>query len=110
MTSEEVNELSKGAIRNMFQEMAIQKGQNDGTERNPKRVDNDQLQKELRLAFPNIDSVFVGWTTILDSNGMSDTLPMFIYSCEHETKDRQMQLNEYLRIRLHADTMILIRK
>jgi hypothetical protein len=113
LTKEEVSQLSAEMTRQMFQEMHLEeikeessvKGTNDDT------LPGLQLYKEVKIAFPFVDTISSGWLTIQDTANTTNTLPVIFYKTKTVlTKVQARQLYSYLVVRLSKDTVVLIKK
>lgn len=113
LTKEEVSELSAEMTKQMFQEMHLEELKEQNTLNN-KPVDTlsfAQVSKEVKVAFPYIDTTINGWMFLPDTSHSVDTIPTIIYkTIKPITKSQTKQLYEFLRVRLSADTVVLIKK
>ena len=111
MTKEEVNELSEDVARHMFQQMQLQAISVERSKSDLDTLSYIQLAKEVKVAFPYIDSLYNGWLTIPDTISKIDTLPIVFYNAKRKvSRSQQQQLYKYLKQRLQKDSIVLIRK
>ncbi len=113
LTKEEVNELSAETAKQMFQEMHLEEIRQMDTV-NKKLVDTvsyTQILKEVKIAFPFVDTMSNGWITLPNPNNNIDTLPIIFYQTRKVTsKSQNSQLYNFLRARLARDTVVLIKR
>jgi len=113
LTKEEVSELSAEMTKQMFQEMHLEEiRQMDTANRKPAdTVSYVQILKEIRIAFPFIDTISNGWLTFPNSNNSVDTLPVVFYkTLKPVNKSQAKQLYNFLRTRLAKDSVVLIKR
>lgn len=113
LTKEEVNEMSAETAKQMFQEMQLEelKTQDKLNKKTVDTISNVQLNKEVKVAFPFIDTVSNGWLTLPNSNKGIDTLPVVFYkTLKPANKLQTNQFYNFLRIRLVKDTVVLIKR
>jgi uncharacterized hydrophobic protein (TIGR00271 family) len=110
MTKEEVNEVSTGIIRNMFQQFELEH-QRESASDSPDSLYARPLGAELKLAFPFLDTVYNGAAHLPDSAGAQRVLPMVFYrSGQRVSAAQEERLYRYLLARFAADTVVLIRR
>jgi uncharacterized hydrophobic protein (TIGR00271 family) len=113
LTKEEVSELSAEMTKQMFQEMHLEEIRQIDT-MNKKSIDSvsyRQIFKEVKIAFPFIDTLSNGWITLPNANNNIDTLPIVFYHTKKSTtKFQRDQLYNFLRARLEKDTVVLIKR
>jgi uncharacterized hydrophobic protein (TIGR00271 family) len=111
MTKEEVNELSAGVIRNMFDKLEVERIKPVADTTLQDTLNYSRVAREVKIAFPFVDSTTTGWAAINDSIGRSSKLPLFIYRANSPVDEKQLkQLYEFLRVRLSADTLLLMKE
>jgi hypothetical protein len=97
----------------MFQEMHLEEIRQIDT-MNKKSIDSvsyRQIFKEVKIAFPFIDTLSNGWLTLPNANNNIDTLPIVFYHTKKSTtKFQRDQLYNFLRARLEKDTVVLIKR
>ncbi len=113
LTKEEVSELSAEMTKQMFQEMHLEEiRQMDTIDRKPvNTVSYSQILKEVKIAFPFVDTMSNGWIMLPNANNGIDTLPTIFYQTgKLTTKSQNSQLYNFLRARLARDTVVLIKR
>lgn len=113
LTKEEVSELSAEMTKQMFQEMHLEEiRQTDTIRRKPSdTVSYIQILKEVKIAFPFIDTFSNGWIRVSDTNKNIDSLPIIFYQTRKGiSKTQNKQLYNFLRARLARDTFVLINR
>ncbi len=113
LTKEEVSELSAEMTKQMFQEMHLEElRQPDTISKKPAdTVSYIQILKEVKIAFPFIDTISNGWITLPNSNNNIDTLPIVFYkTLKPVNKSQANQFYNFLRVRLARDTVVLIKR
>jgi predicted small secreted protein len=113
LTKEEVNELSAEMTKQMFQEMHLQeiKQQDTLAVKVADTISYHQIFKEVKIAFPFVDTVINGWIMLPNSNQSIDTIPAVVYSTLRRTSKTQTnQFYNFLLARLATDTVALIKK
>ncbi len=113
LTKDEVSQLSAEMTRQMFQEMHIDelREQNLQTQQAAKKAAYAQVFNEVRIAFPQIDTLYNGWLSLADSAKNIDTLPIVFYKPRRNiTRTQQQQLYDFLKVRLSRDTIVVIRQ
>ncbi|RYY66691.1 MAG: DUF389 domain-containing protein [Chitinophagaceae bacterium] len=107
LTREEVNELSAEMSRQMYQQLqldVLRVDAGDGRD----TLAYPRIDREARIAFPFVDTLYNGWLTIRDSSGAPDTLAMVFYeSARTPAPAQQARLYQYLKTRLGVDTLAL---
>lgn len=113
LTKEEVNEMSAETAKQMFQEMRLEKIRQMDTV-NQKSADTvlyTQILREVKIAFPFIDTMSNGWLTHPNSNNSVDTLPVVFYkTLKPVNKAQANQFYNFLCARLTKDTVVLIKQ
>jgi uncharacterized hydrophobic protein (TIGR00271 family) len=111
MTKEEVNALTADVSRQMFQQLQLEQ---IATEKEKDKADTlsyYQLTKEVKVAFPFVDTLYNGWFTIRDSSSKIDTIPAaFFRSTSGISQPQRQQLYQFLRLRFGKDTLLLIQQ
>ncbi|MEO6406290.1 MAG: TIGR00341 family protein [Ferruginibacter sp.] len=113
LTKEEVSELSAEMTKQMFQEMHLEEiRQLDTINRKPSdNISYTQILKEVKIAFPFVDTMSSGWIKLSNPNNSIDTMPIIFYKTNKLTsKSQYIQLYNFLRARLARDTIVLIKK
>lgn len=113
LTKDEVSQLSAEMTRQMFQEMHIDelREQNLQTQQAVKKAAYAQVFNEVRIAFPQIDTLYNGWLSLANSAKNIDTLPIVFYKPRRNiTRTQQQQLYDFLKVRLSRDTIVVIRQ
>ncbi len=109
MTKEEVNELSAEVSRQMFQQYQLELLEQEKLKQQTDTLTYFDLNGEVKTAFPFVDSIFCGWLTLKDSTQKTDTLATAFYRRGLPISFLQeQQLYQFLKIRLHQDTVIMI--
>jgi len=113
LTKEEVSQLSAEMTTHMFQEMHLEEIKQG---KPLEDVDNDtlpmqQVDKEVRVAFPFIDTLFAGSITIANATNSVDTIPIVFYKSRRPLNStNSKRLYKYLTVRLSKDTVILVKQ
>jgi uncharacterized hydrophobic protein (TIGR00271 family) len=111
MTKEEVNEMSEDVSRHMFQQMQLEFLSREREQQPSDSLSYQQVGAETKAAFPFVDTMYNGWITLSDSLRGRDTLPVvFFRSRRWISRSQQQQLYQYLKLRLHKDSVALIRQ
>jgi uncharacterized hydrophobic protein (TIGR00271 family) len=111
MTKDEVNALSAELIKNMFLQSELDKMKESADTVVTDTLSYRQIVPEVKLAFPFIDTAYNGWSTIPDSSGRIDTLPVFVYKPNRRVSSSQMRkLYQYLLMRFSKDSVVLIKR
>lgn len=113
LTKDEVSELSAEMTRQMFQEMHLDeiKEQSLGNSKPADSLSYIQVFKEVKIAFPFIDTLFNGWLTIPAVDSKIDTIPAVFYkSARLLNKSQHSPFYRFLKVRLAKDTVVLIRR
>lgn len=113
LTKEEVSELSAEMTKQMFQEMHLEEiRQIDTVDKKPvDTVSYTQILKEVKIAFPFVDTLSNGWITHTKPNNNIHTLPIIFYQTKKQPPNRKTsQLYNFLRTRLARDTFVLIKR
>ena len=111
LTRDEVNELSAEVSRQMYQQLQLDELRTQSGRQGSDSLSFPQLNRELRIAFPFVDTVYHGWLTIQDSTRALDTLPLVFYESKRlPAPDQQARLYRYLTLRLQADTVALVHR
>ncbi|MDQ6755615.1 MAG: TIGR00341 family protein [Bacteroidota bacterium] len=112
LTREEVSELSEETMRQMFQEMRLDEmNEQNGEKNNLDSLSSEQIFKEIKIAFPFIDTTYNGWQLIPDSLGKFNSIPVVYYKTYRQINQKQKdQLYQFIRIRLRSDTVLLLKK
>ncbi len=113
LTKEEVSELSAEMAKQMFQEMHLEEmKQIDTINKKPAdSVSYIQILKEVKIAFPFIDTLSNGLVLYPKRGNSIDTLPIVFYHTKKSTTKLQRdQLYNFLRARLEKDTVVLIKR
>lgn len=113
LTKEEVSELSAETAKQMFDEMHLAELRQRDTvaKSSADTFSYTQVLKEVKIAFPFIDTLSNGWMPFINANNNIDTLPIIFYqSRKFPTKSQSGQLYNFLRIRLECDTLVLIKR
>ncbi len=112
LTKDEINKLSAEMTQQMFQEMHLQELKEQVL---VAKVPTDtlsfmQLYKEIKIAFPFVDTVTNGWAFVPGKNNKIDTIAVVAYKSEKPLKkDQQRQLYNFLLTRLKKDSVVLIK-
>jgi uncharacterized hydrophobic protein (TIGR00271 family) len=113
LTKEEVSQLSAEMTKQMFQEMHLSEIKQEQAE---KLIIHDtlpikQVNKEVKIAFPYIDTISAGSMAVPDSNNSITTLLVVFYGSRNRLSyGRQKQLYAYLKVRLAKDTLVLMKR
>ncbi len=110
LSREEIAELSRGAIRNMFQQMEMVNLKQEATEPDADTIAFSGIRSELKVLFPFVDSSYAGRMTSRTKNGTIDTLPVVFYSANRISAAQQNQMYNFLKLRLVTDSLVLIKK
>ena len=113
LTKEEVNELSAEMVKQMFQEMHLEEIRQFDTlgYRLPDTLTYVQILKEVKIAFPYVDTLSHGWLVAPGLKNTTDTLPLVLYqSSKYISRSQRKQLYNFLRMRLGFDSVVLIKK
>ncbi|CAN5190069.1 TIGR00341 family protein [soil metagenome] len=111
MTKEEVNALSADVSRQMFQQLQLQRMNDEEKSHVGDTLSYKQLTNEARAAFPFIDTLYNGWLTLSSSAAQHDTFATVFYKVKKQvTHAQSQQLYKYLLVRLNKDTLLLIKK
>jgi hypothetical protein len=112
LTKEEVSQLSAEMTRQMFQEMHLEEIKQESIvkEAMPDTLPIQQLNKEVQIAFPFVDTISNGWLTLEDTANATNTLPVVFYNSNRSLNNAQFkQLYSYLLVRLSKDTVVLMK-
>ena len=113
LTKEEVSELSAEMTKQMFQEMHLDEiKQSDTVAVNAgDTLSYTQVNKEVKIAFPFVDSISNGWQILPNNKSSLDTFPVIYYETVKPVNKRQTNLlYKYLLTRLGTDTVVLLKK
>lgn len=113
LTKEEVSQLSEEMTKQMFQELHLEEIKQDKGVINTSNdtVSIKMLNREVKIAFPVIDTLSTGSITVADPNNTVNTLPVIFYHSKKPLNNSvQTQLYSYLIARLSQDTLILINR
>jgi hypothetical protein len=113
LTKEEVSKLSAEMTQQMFQEMHLEEIRQAYTisRKSADTVPYIQILKEVKIAFPFIDTMSNGWIMLPNAKQAIDTIPMVVYKTFRPiNKTQTNQLYNFLRTRLAKDTVVLVRK
>jgi uncharacterized hydrophobic protein (TIGR00271 family) len=112
LTKEEVSELSAEMTKRMFQEVHLDEILQQDTLNKARDVFLfPQIAKEVKIAFPFIDTVTNGWLLLPNAKNSVDTLPVVYYRTVRPiNKTQTNQLYNFLRTRLAKDTIVLMKK
>ncbi len=113
LTKEEVNELSAETAKQMFQEMHLEEIRQMDTvgRKTVDTVSYTQIAKEVKIAFPFVDTISNGWIMLPNAKNSIDTLPIIFYQTRKvTTKSQNSQLYNFLRARLARDSVVLIKR
>lgn len=112
LTKEEVSQLSAEMTRQMFQEMHLEEIKKD----RDAAVTSDtlpmiQVYKEVKIAFPFIDTISTGSLTVADTNNSTKTLPVIFYKAKKKVSNAsEKQFYSFLLVRLSKDTLVLMKR
>jgi uncharacterized hydrophobic protein (TIGR00271 family) len=110
MTKEEVNELSSGVIRNMFQQMELKMLNSQKDARQADTLSYQQVIQETKIAFNFIDTATNGWLSIPDTSGSIRHIPAFFYKFNQPVERKEFdQLYKFLKVRFSADSVVMIK-
>jgi uncharacterized hydrophobic protein (TIGR00271 family) len=110
LTKEEIDKLSAETARRMFDEMRLDELKLQALH-TADTLSYTQVFKEIKIAFPFIDTMYNGWLTLTDTLRAIDTLPIVFYTSRRPlTKIQTKQVYEYLLTRFEKDTVTLINK
>ena len=113
LTKEEVNALSAEMTKQMFREMHLEELRLPDTTAK-KSLDNisyTQILKEVRVAFPFIDTMSNGWIMLPNNKTTLDTVPVVFYQTLRPiSKSQANQFYKFLRVRLATDTVVLVKR
>jgi uncharacterized hydrophobic protein (TIGR00271 family) len=113
LTKEEVSQLSAEMTRQMFQEMHLEeiKQENAVNEARTDTLPINQLYKEVKIAFPFVDTISNGWLTAQDTSSTAQTLPVIFYNSKRRVSTAEVKrFYSYLAVRLSKDTIVLMKK
>ncbi len=113
LTKEEVSQLSAEMTRQMFQEMHLNEIKQEKQQNNAEgdTLQIKQVNKEVHIAFPFIDSITSGSMAVSDTAHLINSLPVIFYTAKFPLRgSRQKQIYSYLVIRLSKDTLVLIKR
>lgn len=112
LTKEEVSELSAEMTQQMFQEMHIEELKEQAAYHKPAdSLSYTQIYREVKIAFPFVDTAINGWILMPAKANSVDTIPAIFYeTIKPVTKAQSNQLYNFFRVRLAADTVIMIKK
>jgi len=112
LTKEEVSELSAEMTKRMFEEVHLDEILQQDTLNKARDVFLfPQIAKEVKIAFPFIDTVTNGWLMLPNAKNSVDTLPVVYYRTVRPiNKTQTNQLYNFLRTRLAKDTIVLMKK
>jgi uncharacterized hydrophobic protein (TIGR00271 family) len=113
LTKEEVSALSSEMTKQMFQEMHLEEiRQRDTVSRNPiDKISYIQILKEVKIAFPFVDTLSNGLIMLPNSQHSLDTIPVVVYKTfKSINKIQQNQLYKFICTRLGKDSVVLIKK
>ena len=110
LTKEEVSQLSAEMTRQMFQEMHLEEIKQERDRIVQDTIPVNQLYKEIKIAFPFIDTISAGSLTVADTNNSAKTLPVIFYKTKKPvSNDNQKELYSFLVVRLAKDTLVLMK-
>lgn len=112
LTKEEISKLSFETAQEMFRQWHLDelKEQSQQKKEVTDTLSLTQVFTEVKIAFPYVDTLINGWI-IMPGNKIIDTIPYITYDCKRALKKEQfLQLYNFLKIRLHSDSVILIKK
>ncbi len=112
LTKNEVSELSAEMTKQMFREMHLEEilEQSLLARKSTDSLPYVNLQREVTVAFPFVDTMYIGRLTMPAATGM-DTLPAVFYQSKRRLNNtQQKQIYQYLKVRLAKDTLLLIRR
>jgi uncharacterized hydrophobic protein (TIGR00271 family) len=112
LTKNEVSELSAEMTRQMFRDMHLEEilEQSVLARKSIDSLPYVNLQREVLVAFPFVDTMYIGRLTLPAATGM-DTLPAVFYQSRRGLNNtQQKQVYQYLKVRLAKDTLLLIRR
>lgn len=100
LTKEEVNELSAEMAKQMFQEMHLQDiNQQDTVKSKPAdALSYSQVLKEIKIAFPFVDTVVNGWIMLPNAKNSIDTIPVVYKTFKPINKTQTTQLYNFLQV------------
>ncbi len=112
LTKEEVSELSAEMTKRMFQEVHLDEIlQKDTVNKSKDLFFSTQIFKEIKFAFPFIDTVTNGWLMLPNIKNSVDTFPIVFYQTLRPiNKTQTNQLYNFLCARLAKDTIVLMKK
>ncbi|MGI8950510.1 MAG: TIGR00341 family protein [Chitinophagaceae bacterium] len=111
LSKEEVSKLSAEMTKQMFQEMQLKNLDSEKINQPKDTLSYVQLIKEVKAAFPFVDTLSNGWLTKPDSLAKIDTIPIIFYKSKRRVaKLQQEQLYQFLKIRFSKDTVALIKQ
>ncbi|RYD95497.1 MAG: DUF389 domain-containing protein [Sphingobacteriales bacterium] len=110
LTREEINELSAEASRQMYRQLQLEELKVSDNQ-SADTLSYVQLDKETRVAFPFVDTLYSGWATVPRAAGGIDTLALVFYETRNTPPPRQRdQLYRYLKLRLDRDSIVLVNR
>ncbi len=113
LTKEEVSALSADMTKQIIEEMHLKemKEQIILGEKARDTLSLKQLFKEVKIAFPVIDTLSNGWIIYPDASRVVDTIPIVFYkTLKRVSKKETQQLYNYLLVRFAKDTVALIKQ
>jgi uncharacterized hydrophobic protein (TIGR00271 family) len=113
LTKEEVSQLSAEMTRQMFQEMHLEEIKQESLVNGSGQdtLPINQLNKEVKIVFPFVDTISCGWLTTPGASNAADTLPVIFYHSKRTPANSQIKrFYSFLVVRLSKDTVILMKK
>jgi len=113
LTKEEVSQLSAEMTRQMFDELHLEeiKEQSRLKQAPADTLSYTQVFKEVKIAFPFIDTVSNGWITMPGYNNTIDTIPVITYKASGRINNaKSKQLYKFLLARFAKDTVVLLKR
>ena len=99
--------MSADVAMQMFQQLQLEQLAKEKELPKPDTLSYVQLNKEAKIAFPFIDTLYNGWLTLPDTLQKIDTIPMIYYRSTSINNQQEEQLYQYLKTRFVKDTVIV---
>lgn len=109
MTKEEVNALSAEVSRQMFHQLQLQLLQQEKNKVPSDTLPYMDINREVKIAFPFVDSLYLGKLIFQKPAQSADTLPAVFYRTRSRIRtSQQRRLYEFMKARLGDDTAVMI--
>jgi uncharacterized hydrophobic protein (TIGR00271 family) len=111
LTKDEISSLSAETAKQVMNEIQLQiiKEKSSADIEDSLKNAYTSVVPELKIAFPNIDTVKCALLMSLSRNNIRDTLPAFFYRSKRNFSNNQKkQLYQYLLSRTNRDTVVML--